>query len=592
MNGMELETRPKVTNAADEILGPTLARGRGNDIAILFGDERTTFRELDAYVNRFGNALKSFVAKGDRVLLLLKDSPDFIAAHLGVMRIGAVSVALSTRSTAKDLAFVIADCGAKALLIDEEFLPLYEQAAASTELCPKLVAVRGEAKSGMQSIQNLLANAASDLQTAPTIADDMAFWLYTSGTTGTPKAAIHCHGDIAIGDHYMQTFGFGPGERVFSTSKLFFAFALAHVLIGGLRTGSTIILYDGWPDSNAVAAIVDGYRPTIMLSVPAFYRSLLRDNLAARSGFKTVRCYLSAGEPLPESLFHRWLEATGVPIIEGIGTTETIFMIIGGTPSEYRPGATGKPMPYVEVKLLDVEEHPVTAVDSPGILWARMGSLCRGYWQQPDKAKAAFRDGWFRTGDVFIIDREGWWLYQGRADDLLKISGQWVSPTEIEECAVTVPGISEAVVVGVEDKDGLVRLNMFLVAPDGGGEALQQQVQDKLLNTLSKYKCPRKILFIDAVPRTATGKARRFRLRNWVAANFLSRLMRVLGYNPIEIDSAEPQVFRDMQRKCAMCGSHDRCMSDLDQNVSASTFRDYCPNAEILISLQVGERMN
>ncbi len=589
---MDFEGRSAAVNAADEILGPTLARGRGHDIAIVFGNERLTFHELNAEANRFGNALKPYTAKGDRVLLFLKDSPDFVAAYLGVMRIGAISVALSTRSTAKDLAFVIADSGAKTLLIDDEFLPLYEQAVAQTGERPDLVAVRGEAKAGMPSFRNMLADAGSDLQSAPTTADDMAFWLYTSGTTGTPKAAIHCHGDIAVGDYYMQAFGYGPGERVFSSSKLFFAFALGHVLIGGLRTGTTIILYDGWPDGDTIAAIADRHRPTIMLSVPAFFRSLLRDNLATRPGFKSVRCFLSAGEALPESLYHRWLEATGVSIVEGIGATETIFMMIGGTPSEHRPGFTGKPLPYAEVKLLDAAGRRITAAGSPGILWARMGSLCHGYWQQPDKTNAAFHDGWFRTGDVFVVDREGWWSYQGRADDLLKISGQWVSPTEIEECAVTVPGVSEAVVVGAEDKDGLVRLNMFLVAPGGGSESLQLQVQEKLLDTLSKYKCPRRIMFIDAVPRTATGKARRFRLRNWVTANFLPRLMRALGFDPIKIENTDSQLFRDMQRKCAMCENQDRCESDLNQNLGTSAFRNYCPNADVLISLQMGAPSN
>jgi len=592
MSATEGGGRPQTINAADEILQPPLMRGRGNDIAILFGDERISFRELNARVNRFGNALKPRLAKDDRVLLLLKDSPDFVAAYLGIMRIGAVAVPLSTRLSAQDLAFVIADSGAKVLLIDDEFLPLYRQAVASAGRRVGLVVVRGAAEAGMQTIPQLLSNASTELQSAPTTADDMAFWLYTSGTTGKPKGAVHCHGDVVIGDYYMQAFGFGPGERIFSSSKLFFAFALAHALIGALRTGSTVILYDGWPDSEAIAAVVERYRPTVMLSVPAFFRNLLRDNLANRPGFKSVRCYLSAGEALPESLYRRWYEATGAPIVDGLGATETMFMIIGGTPAEHRPGATGKPLPYAEVRLLDQEGRPVVKADTPGILWVRMGSLCRGYWRQPDKTNASFRDGWFRTGDVYIVDREGWWIHQGRADDLLKISGQWVSPAEIEACATTVPGVAEAIVVGAQDADGLTRLNMFLIAPDGGGDALQRQVQEKLLATLSKYKCPRRIMFVDAVPRTATGKIQRFRLRNWISADFLPRLMRALNLDLAKLASAEPQLVRAMQGKCVMCEHHDRCMSDLDQDRSASTFQDYCPNADVLISLRIAARPN
>ena len=469
------EERTRTVNASDEVLGPTLAAGRGGDIAILFGDEAITFDQLDAEVNRFGNALRPYLGKGDRALLLLKDSPVFVAAFLGIMRIGAVAVPISTRLTAEDLAFVMADSGAKALIIDDDFLPQYRRAIEINGRRPDLVAVRGQTAEGARRLEDVLAGAGAERPTATTTTDDMAYWLYSSGTTGRPKAAIHVHGNLSTGDRFLDAFGFGPGQRVFSSSKLFFAYALGHVLIGGLRTGSTIVLFDGWPDGEAIARMVERYRPTIMVSVPAFYRSLLRDNLAGRPCFKAVRRYMSAGESLPESLYSRWLEATGVPIVEGIGATETIFLMVGGTPAEHLPGATGKPFPYCEARLLDLDDRPVTTPDSPGILWVKMGSLCRGYWQQPQKTAAAFRDGWYRTGDVFVIDREGWWYHQGRADDLLKISGQWVSPAEIEECAITVPGVSEAIVVGAQDEDGLVRLTLFLVAPAEDPNALYRR---------------------------------------------------------------------------------------------------------------------
>jgi len=396
---------------------------------------------------------------------------------------------------------------------------------------------------------------------------------------------VHCHGDVIVGDAYMAAFGFGRGERVFSSSKLFFTFALGHVLIGALRTGCTIILYDGWPDGAAIAATVERFRPSIMLSVPAFYRILLQDNLACSPGFAGVRTYLSAGESLPPSLYQRWLEATGVAIVEGIGATETIFMMIGGTPAEHRAGATGKPLPYAETRLIGIDGEEVTRPDGEGILWARMGSLCRGYWQMPEKTRAAFQDGWFRTGDVFTIDGEGWWQHQGRADDLVKVSGQWVSPAEIEECATSVPGILEALVVGAENEDGLVRLSMFLVAGGGEPEEIKRQVQDKLLATLAKYKCPRRVVFIDAIPRTATGKARRFRLRDWLSARYLQRLMAAIGIDAAKIEAERPELFSNLQRKCVACETQQECRDDLDCSAAASNFRNYCPNAEILIEI-------
>ncbi|HEX5864498.1 MAG TPA: AMP-binding protein [Casimicrobiaceae bacterium] len=583
-----MEEHTRMVNASDEILGPALTNGRGDDIAILFGDEAITFDRIDAEASRFGNALQPFLAKGDRALLLLKDSPDFIAAFLGIMRIGAVAVPISTRLTAEDLAFVMTDSGANALIIDDDFLPQYRRAVEINGRHTALVAVRRGGIEGTRGLEEVLAGASSDRPPLITAAGDAAFWLYSSGTTGRPKGAIHVHGNMSTGDCFLEAFGFGPGQRVFSSSKLFFAYALGHVLIGGLRSGSTIILFDGWPDGEAIARVVERYQPTIMASVPAFYRSLLRDGLAEQPCFKRVRQYISAGEALPESLYARWLEATGVPIVEGIGATETIWLMVGGTPASHMPGATGKPFPYCEAKLLDLDDRPVTAPDEPGVLWVKMNSLCRGYWQQPQKTAAAFRDGWYRTGDVFVIDGDGWWHHQGRADDLLKISGQWVSPTEIEECAVTVPGVSEAIVVGAQDDDGLVRLTLFLVAPAADPNELYQKVQDKLLGTLSKYKCPRRIVFMEAIPRTATGKARRFQLRNWLTSNLMPRLMRHIGLDPAIIEKEAPQLFRHMQSKCAMCESHDKCAAALNTETDFEDIEDFCPNASEFVTLQWG----
>lgn len=574
-------------NATDEILGPPLERGQINDVAIEFGDTTITYGELNEQVNKFGNALKPHLARGDRVLLLLKDTPVFVAAFLGVMRIGGVAVPFSTRASVKDLAFVLQDSEALALLIDEEFIPLFHEALATGIKAPPLVAARGNSQQSYQSIDGLIAGSGTTLASEFTGSDDPAFWLYTSGSTGTPKGAVHCHGHIAVGDCYFKAFGYGPGERIFASSKLFFAFALGHSMLAGLRTGSTIILYDGWPDSDAIARIVERHQPTVVLSVPAFYRTLCQEGHASRPAFKTVRCYLSAGESLPESLYRRWFELTGRSIIEGIGMTETLFMIVSGTPAEHHPGATGKPMPYAQTKLVD-GDRDVTRPNTPGVLWIKMDSLSREYWRQPEKTNAAFRDGWFCTGDVFVVDGDGWWRHQGRADDLLKISGQWVSPAEIEECAVTVAGVAEAVVVGVPDRDGLVRLAMFLVASEEANEDLKRHVQERLLSELSKYKCPRNIIFVDVVPRTATGKVRRFRLRDWLAADLLRRLISSLNLSFDSLAQASPQIVIDMQKRCAKCESHDRCIHDIESG-NTSAFRKYCPNAETLVEMQFAQ---
>lgn len=510
-------------NACEEILGRSLRLGLGEQPALLCGEETVSYAELGRRTDRFAAALTAFgIEPGGRVLILLKDTPDFISTWLGTVKAGAVAVAVNVRGAAKDIAFMVEDSGCRLVVLEDDFLPVWQSAAEMLAAPLPQVVVRGRSVAGIPSLEDFTAGFPDRFEAADTAADDPAFWLYTSGTTGTPKAAVHCHGDVLIGDrHLRENFGITPGERIFSSSKLFFAFALGHCLIGGLRAGATVILYDGWPDSAAIAAIVERHRPHLMLSVPTFYRNLLRDGLARQPGFKAVRHYVSAGEGLPEALYRSWAEATGTPIVEGIGATETVFLAIAGTPALHKAGATGRPMPWAEVRLLDEADRPVTEPDTPGVLWVKMDSLCRGYWQQPDRTAQSFRDGWYRTGDVFVTDSEGWWYHQGRNDDLLKISGQWVSPAEIEAVATTIPGILEAAAVGVPNAEGLVRLALFLVAENGGSASLEQAVRDTLLATLSVYKCPRTVVFVDAMPVTATGKVQRFRLRQMLQENTL-----------------------------------------------------------------------
>ncbi len=505
-------------NAAEALLSPGLAIGCGSSPALLYRDKSTSYAELDAFSNRIGNALLARgIGRGERVLFLMKDTPELVAGYLGAIKIGAVAVALNTRSAAEDLRFVISDSDCRALFIDPEFLPLFDEAAAAGGERPPLVVVCGPTKASALTLALLLDGQASLLASAPMSADEAAFWIYTSGTTGTPKAVIHCHRSVLPADRHLgEILGVKPGDRVYSSSKLFFAFALAHCLIGGLRLGATLILDDRWPSSDVVAETVRRHRPHVMFSVPTIYRNLLRDGWAADPAFAAVNSFVSAGERLPASLFERWLEATGRPILEGIGATETLFMYIANTHAAHRAGATGRAQPGVEVRLQDEHGKPVTEPGRRGVLWVRMPSLCRGYWRQAAKTKKSFAGGWYKTGDVMSFDPEGWWYYHGRSDELLKISGQWVSPIEIEDCALGTPGVVDAAVVGVENSDGLMRLAMFVVAADGPDEA--SRIQEHIKSRLAIYKCPRDIRFVSQIPRTATGKVRRFLLRELAGA--------------------------------------------------------------------------
>jgi benzoate-CoA ligase len=489
-------------NGADDILRPSVAAGRGDCPALLCDGRVLSFDELDRLANRFGNAfLAAGIERQQPVLFLLDDGPELVAAYLGAMRAGLVSVALNTRLAVKDLAHALNDSGATLLLAEPALLGLVAESGAAIRVWPA------------DQLDEILAGASDELASAEMAPEDTALWMYTSGTTGQPKAAVHVHGSLALGErHVRENLGVGPGDRIFSTSKLFFAYPLGHCLIGGLRAGATLVLHRGWPDAAAAAEVIERERPAVVLSVPSLYRLLLNTPLSG--GFRGVRCYVSAGERLPEELCRRWMAETGRPLYEGIGATEALFLFIANTPAATRPGACGRPLPWAEARLLASDGSAITAPDTAGDLWVRMPSLFRRYHNRPENTAAALVDGWWKSGDVFTVDAEGWWRPQGRSDDMIKVSGQWVSPGEVEEVALTVPGVADAVAVGQSNADGLIRLMLYAVAEPGQNEtALEARVVEALRGKLAIYKCPRTVRFLETIPRTATGKVQRFKLR-------------------------------------------------------------------------------
>lgn len=500
-------------NAADALLGPALAAGRGDHPAILFGDQVITYAGLDTQSNAFADACADLgVGPGDRVLMMVSDRPQFFVAFLGTMKAGAVAVALNLRLSAEDLKFTLVDSDCRLFVVDPQFLETYGQISTSLTRPPTVLVT--EPADGYSCFDDVMKGRATIFQAVSMASDDMAFWMYTSGTTGHPKAAIHRHGSVLAGDRFLaRVLGVGPDDRLFATSKLFFAFSLGHCLLGALRLGATTVLLDTWPTPAAAAEIVDRHRPTIMLSVPTMFRNMLDDGVAEGEGFRQVRYYVSAGEKLPPALATRWQAVTGAPIIEGIGATETCFLFLANRADEQRPDSCGRPLPETEVALRDEAGAPVDAPGIPGIGWVRTDCLATGYWQRDDQTAELFQDGWYCTGDVFTRDDDGWYYHQGRGDDMLKVSGQWVSPGEIEDIVLAVDAVADAAVVSAPDRDGLVRLALFVVAPGADEGMLGQRIRDALLARLAVYKCPRRLYFVDDMPRTSTGKIQRFMLR-------------------------------------------------------------------------------
>jgi len=514
---LEQPARVGTMNAADEIIGRPLSLGLGDQAAIVGGDRPVSYRELDAMVNRTGNAMKGRgVGRGDRVLFLMDDSPEMVAAYLGAMRIGAVAVALNVRLAPRDVRYVIEDSGCRVMFIDAEFLHLYQEIADQLTERPQVV-VRGRAPDAPGvPLETFVDGHAAALESEPAAPEDVAYWVYSSGTTGRPKAVMHTHASVLIADRMeREYFGVRPGDRIFTTSKMFFGWALGHSLMGGLRCGATVIVAPGWPDPALIVEVIDRHRPTVLFSTPVMYRNLLREGAGEAPAFRGIRHFLSAGEKLPESLYHRWLEAVGKPIVDGIGASETVFLFLVNDGLEQRPGSCGRKVPWAEVRLVDESGDEVVTPGVPGLIAIRTPSQFAGYWKQPELTSRALRDGWYYPGDMFSFDRDGYWYHSGRADDMLKISGQWVSPSEIESCAMSAPGIAEAAVVGIPQDDGLVRLALVAVAKDPAANRarLSEEILETLKANLSIYKCPRTIRFVDELPRTATGKIQKYRLR-------------------------------------------------------------------------------
>ncbi len=504
-------------NAADEIIGRPLAHGLGDQAAILCSERTISYAQLNAEVNRHGNALKALgIARGARVLFLMDDSPELVAAYLATLRIGAVAVALNVRLAPRDLRFVIEDSACGAIFVDAHFLDLYESAAEGLSAPPRVIVLGRASTPPYLGHAEFLAGQSAQLESVKVDPEEVGFWLYSSGTTGKPKAVMHPHRTAIVADRLeRELFGLKPGERVFTTSKLFFGFALGHSLMGGLQCGATVILSPAWPEPKLIIDTVERHKPDVFFSTPVMYRNLLREGAPTHPAFRRIRHFVSAGEKLPESLYEDWLELAGKPICDGIGASETVFLFLANRPDDSRAGSSGKPVPWAEVRLVGEDGRDISEPETPGLIAIRTSCQFVGYWKLPDISAHALRDGWYFPGDMFRFDAAGRWYHMGRGDDMLKISGQWVSPAEIEACAMTVPGVSEAAVVGYPNEDGLTRIALFAVPRDeeADREALAAALTDTFKSTLSIYKCPRTIRFLKQMPQTATGKMQRYRLR-------------------------------------------------------------------------------
>jgi 4-hydroxybenzoate-CoA ligase len=544
------ERRPY--NAVSDFVDSHIAAGRGSKVAFVDPERSLTYGELQARSIRFANALRDLgIDREQRVALLLNDTVDYPVAFWGAIRAGCVAIPLNVYLTLPQYAYILADCRARALVIDASLL---ETIAPVLEKLPRkpIVIVVGSANAATSSwpgssrpstssktatpqgvdarnksghdgrgtvhhFEDLIAKADSKPITADTLSDEVAFWFYTSGSTGDPKGVKHVHSNLmATAKLFGQgILGITENDVVHSASKLFFAYGLGNALTFPLSVGATAALWPHRPSPEGVFETLKRNRVTIFYGVPSLYTALLaHKDIGKGAGSDRLRLCVSAGEALPAHIGERWREVTGVDVLDGLGSTEMLNTFLSNRPGDIRYGSTGRPVPGYEARIVD--EHGSDVSDGEvGELIVRGPSAGEGYWNQREKSRRTFVGEWTHTGDKYRRDAEGYYYYCGRTDDMFKVSGMWVSPFDVEAALVSHEAVLEAAVIGKEDADGLIKPKAFIVlrngykADDGLLETLKHHVKDKA----GPWKFPRWIEARDQLPRTATGKIQRFKLR-------------------------------------------------------------------------------
>jgi benzoate-CoA ligase len=516
-------TIPETFNVAGFFVDRNVLDGRKSNIAIECGNERVTYEQLLERSNRVGNALRELdVRMEERVAILLPDSPEFLYSFFGIIKIGAVAVPLNTYLRPQEYEYLLNDARARVLLVHDSLLPLLGSLPRARFPYLQRVVVVGGNDSAHLRFEQVTEAASSQLVAAPTSKDDAAFWLYSSGSTGTAKACIHLHHDMVVSsESYAKgILAISPSDRCYSVARLFFAYGLGNAGYFPLSCGATTILSPARPDAAAIYANIERYRPTLFFSVPSNYAALLAYHRESGRDFdlSSVRHAISAGESLPAPLLERFRERFGIEILDALGSTETLHMVISNRPGHARPGSSGTVIPGYEAKLVDESDSEV-AKGEIGALLIRGDSICAGYWNQHEKTKQAFMGAWIRTGDKYYQDEDGYFWYAGRADDLFKVNGRWLSPAEVESALIAHPAVQEAAVVSRIDDNNLTKPAAYVVVKPGfcPDEELVHTLQDWVTQRIGAYKRPRWIEFLPELPKTSTGKLQRFKLRELAA---------------------------------------------------------------------------